>query len=157
MGLGFHLSESLSGSYYLLDEPLRDRAMSLSLSLDVDGLGRFARERKVAAEGTIAAEALAGGGKPVSGTVTWRLFDERRVPYDLGFQGDDGRSYHLRGQRDFFVHDAFDSLTILAASLYDEGDREIGRATLRFDARSQLPHLVKSFRPRVRLLSRGRP
>jgi hypothetical protein len=154
VGLGFQLSESLSGSYYRLDEPLRDRAMSLSLSLRVDGLRRFVRERRVLAEGTIIAEGLAEGGKPVSGTIAWKLFDEKRVPYDLAFEGDDGRVYRLRGQRDFFVYDALDSLTILATSLYDEDDREIGRATLRFDAKSQLPELVKSFRPRVRLLSR---
>lgn len=157
MGLGFQLSESLSGTYYLLDEALHDRAMSITLELAVDGLRQFARDRRIVAEGRIVADGLAADGRPISGTVTWRLFDEKRVPYDLSFVGADGRVLRLRGQRDFFVYDAVDSLTVLHASLYDDADREIGRATLRFDARSELPHLLKSFRPRLRMLSRGSP
>lgn len=153
MGLGFELSESMSGSYYRLDDPLRDRAVSISLRLEVDGLRRFARERKVLAEGTIVAEGLAEHGRPIDGTIAWKLFADKRVPYDLAFGGDDGRAYRLRGQREFFMRDALDSLTILPASLYDEAGAEIGRATLRFDLRAELPLLLKSFRPRVRLLS----
>lgn len=157
MGLGFSLSESLSGSYYLLDEPLRDRAMAITLTLSVDGLRQFVRDRRLLAEGTIAAEGLATSGQAISGSLAWKLFDEKRVPYDLAFAADDGRVLRLRGQRDFFVYDAVDSLTVLPASLYDEANVEIGRAMLRFDARSELPHLLRSFRPRVRLLSRGSP
>jgi len=151
MGLGFELSESASGSYYRLDEPMRDRAIRISLRLEVDGLRRFARDRKLLAEGTVVAEGLAEQGKPLSGTLAWKLFDEKRVPYDLAFEGDDGKVYRLRGQRDFEVHDVVDSLTILPASLYDESGEEIARATLRFDPRQELPQLFKSFRPRVRL------
>jgi len=156
MGFGFEMKESFSGSYYRLDEPLRDHAMQLSLRLGVDGMRRFLRERKVVAEGTIFAETLAArepGGVPLWGSLTMKLFDEKRIPYDLTFEGDDGRTYRLRGQRDFFMHDAVDSLTILPASLYlvsHDADVEIGRALLRFDPKTELPTLVKSFRPRVR-------
>jgi hypothetical protein len=87
-----------------------------------------------------------------------KLFDEKRIPYDLTFEGDDGRTYRLRGQRDFFMHDAVDSLTILPASLYDDMGIETGRALLRFDPKTDLPALMKSFRPRVRFarLSSGK-
>jgi hypothetical protein len=149
MGLGFVLDESFSGHYYLLDDPLRDWAIAIDLHLGVDGLRRFARDRKIEAEGTIVAERLAKDGRRIDGTVTMKLFDERRVPYDLSFEGDDGKWYRLRGQRDFFVHDTR-SLTVLPASLYDEDGVEIGRAVMRFDPRTQLPALVRSFRPRVR-------
>ena len=50
---------------------------------------------------------------------------------------------------DFFFHDAVDSLTILPASIYDESGAEIGRATLRFDPRTELPKSLKSIRPRL--------
>jgi hypothetical protein len=156
MGLGFELSEAASGSYYRLDDPLRDHAIRFSLRLAVDGLRRFARERKLFAEGTVVAEGLAAEGRPIEGTLTWKLLDEKRVPYDLAFEGDDGRTYRLRGQRDFQVHAALESLTILPASLYDEAGVEIGRAVLRFDPKQELPLLLKSFRPRMRLLSRDR-
>lgn len=157
MGVGFELSDSGSGTYYRLDDPLRDRAIGLSLHLEVDGLRRFLRDRKLRAAGTIVAEGLAERGKPLSGTLAWRLLDERRVTYDLAFDGDDGNVYRLRGQREFLVFDALDSLTLLPSSLYDDAGVEIGRATLRFDPRQELPQLLRSFRPRVRLLSRGTP
>lgn len=166
MGFGFELQESFSGSYYRLDDPLRDHAMRFSLRLGVSGLRRFFKERKVAAVGTVFAERLAERapeGVPLEGSLTIKLFDERRIPYDLSFEGDDGRRYRLRGQRDFFVHDAIDSLTMLPASLYDQtsdhagsdgaGDPgiEMGRAILRFDPKTQLPALMRSFRPRMSL------
>ena len=154
MGFGFEMKESFSGSYYRLEEPLRDHAMRISLRLGVDGMRRFLRERKVDASGTIFAEQIAErapGGVSLYGTLTMKLFDEKRIPYDLAFEGDDGRTWRLRGQRDFFVHDAVDSLTMLPASLYDDAGREAGRALLRFDPKTELPALVRSFRPRVRL------
>ncbi len=154
MGLGFQLAESMSGSYYLLDEPFRDHALRVSLRLGVNGLRRFLRERKIDAKGLVHAEGLATRareGVELTGSLTMKLFDEKRIPYDLSFQGDDGRTYRLRGQRDFFVHAAVDSLTILPASLFDDTGLEIGRAVLRFDARNDLGALVKSFRPRMRV------
>lgn len=154
MGLGFQLAESFSGSYYRLAEPLRDHAIRISLRLGVNGLRRFLRERKVEARGVVFAEGLAARerqGVELAGSLTMRLFDEKRIPYDLSFEGDDGRAYRLRGQRDFFVHDAVDSLTILPASLYDDAGVETGRAVLRFDPKNDLGPLVRSFRPRMRV------
>ncbi len=150
MGLGFELREGFSGTYYRLDRPLEDRAITISLRLGVDGLRRFAKDRCMKAEGTIIAEELADQGRPLEGTAAMKLFDERRVPYDLAFEGDDGRWYRLRGQRDFFVHDAR-SLTVLPASIYDDTGAEIARAVMRFDPRTELPAFVKSFRPRLRV------
>ena len=153
MAFGFELSESLSGSWYRLDDPTTDRAIRYTLKLGVAGLRRFMKERKLEAKGTIFIEGLAEGevdeGRPLFGTIVWRLIDEKRVPYDLELQGDDGKHYRLRGQRDFFIHDAVDSLTIFPASLYDESGEEIGRATLRFDPRTELPATLKSIRPRL--------
>jgi hypothetical protein len=157
MGLGFELAESMTGTFHRFDDPLRDLSVRVTLRLGVNGLRRFARERRIAAEGLIHAEALAengGAGREVSGTVTWKLLDENRVPYALTFAGDDARTYHLRGQRDFFLHNVVLSLTTMAASLYDDGDREIGRAILHFEPRIELPALLSSFRPRLRLRSK---
>lgn len=161
MGLGFELSEVLKGRFYRFDEPLEDRTVRIDLRLAVDGLRRFARERRIFADGVIVAERLAengGAGKPVSGMVVWKLHDEKRIPYALSFEGDDGKTYHLRGQRDFFFYDALGSLAALEASLYDDDHREIGRAVFELEPRTDLPRLARSFRPRVRFgrLSRAR-
>jgi hypothetical protein len=153
VAFGFELSESLSGSWYRLDDPTTDRAIRYTLKLGVSGLRRFMKERRLDAKGTIFIEGLAEGevdeGRPLFGTIVWRLIDEKRVPYDLELQGDDGKHYRLRGQRDFFLHDAVASLTVLPASIYDESGAEIGRATLRFDPRTELPTMLKSIRPRL--------
>lgn len=151
---GFELAESLAGAFHRFDDPLTDRPIRLSLKLAVDGLRRFARERYVDVDGVIFAEGLAengGAGQRVTGRIVWKLIDEQRVPYALTFQGDDDATYHLRGQRDFFVYDAVGSLTTLTASLYDSADVEIGRARLRFEPENELPALLRSFRPRLRL------
>jgi hypothetical protein len=153
VAFGFELSESLSGSWYRLDDPTTDRAIRYTLKLGVSGLRRFMKERRLEAKGTIFIDGLAEGevdeGRPLFGTIVWRLIDEKRVPYDLELQGDDGKHYRLRGQRDFFLHDAVASLTVLPASIYDESGAEIGRATLRFDPRTELPTMLKSIRPRL--------
>jgi hypothetical protein len=153
VAFGFELSESLSGSWYRLDDPTTDRAIRYTLRLGVAGLRRFLRERRLEAKGTIFIEGLAEGevdeGRPLFGTLVWRLLEEKRVPYDLELQGDDGKHYRLRGQRDFFMHDAVDSLTMLPASIYDDAGVEIGRTMLRFDPRRELPVMLKSIRPRL--------
>lgn len=149
MGLGFELAESMTGTYHLFSAPLVSRPLRVRLTLAVNGLARFAKRRKIAAEGTIACEGLAAD-RPVTGSVAWRLLDEKRVPYDLAFEGDDGKTYRLRGQRDFFMHNVIGSLTTMEASLYAD-EREIGRAVIHFEPSMELPALLKTFRPRLRL------
>jgi hypothetical protein len=151
---GFQLSERFEGTFYLLREPFADLVMRLSLQLRVDSMRRFLRNRSVTISGILFAEGFAegsGDGVDLRGTLAWKLVDEKRVPYDLAFDADDGCTYRLRGQRDFFFRDAAWSLTVLHASIYDEGGGERGRATLRFDPKKELLPTVKSFRPRIRI------
>jgi hypothetical protein len=76
------------------------------------------------------------------------MHDERRLPYDFRFEANDGKRYHFRGQKDLNPLSFHDSFTLLPASLYEEGGREIGRATLRFDLRGDIKKLFGSFRLR---------
>ena len=155
MGLGFELAESMTGNYHLFVAPLEARAIRVRLRLGVDGLRRFLKHRRITVDGLVHCEGLAendGAGRPVSGSIAWRLIDEKRVPYDLAFEGDDGHTYRLRGQRDFFMHNVMGSLTTMEASLYDDrSELEIGRAVVHFEPAQELPALLKTFRPRVRL------
>lgn len=157
MGLGFELSESMTGKYHRFDDPFSDKTVRATLRLEVDGLRRFARERRIRVQGVIVAEGLVdGAGSEVQGEIAWKLLDEYRVPYSLTFRGDDGRTYHLRGQRDFFMHNVIGSLTTMSMSLYDEDSREIGRAVVHFEPKMELPALLRSFRPRIRFGSVAR-
>lgn len=145
---GFELTESISGTWHAFDAPLVDRRVRVKMKLTVNGLRRFALEREIEIEGRIHAEALADD-RPLTGRIKWRLLDENRVFYELELDGDDGREYHIRGQRDFFMYNAIGSLTTMHASVYDEDDREIGRAVLHFEPKLELPALLKTFRPRL--------
>ena len=158
MRAGFDLSESFVGSFYWLEDPLRTHDLRGTLRLSVDGLRRFLRDRTLDVSGVVFAQGLAdhaGAGSCATGSVVWRLVDERRVAYAVSFLGDDGRAYHLRGQRDFFVHDAMDSLTKMDATLFDEQNREVGRSRVDFSPSSELPALLRTFRPRL-AFRRGR-
>jgi hypothetical protein len=160
MGLGFELAESMTGTFHRFDDPMKDHVLRITLRLGVDGLRQFARDRSISADGVIVAEGLAengGAGRDVHGTVRWKLLDENRVPYAFTFVGDDARTYHLRGQRDFFMHNAMLSMTTMTASLYDDADTEIGRALLHFEPRMELLSLLRSFRPRLRVKALRRP
>jgi hypothetical protein len=145
---GFELAESMTGSWHSFDAPLDDRPVRMKLRLTVDGLRKFALERSIKVEGTIWADGLATE-RSVSGDIKWRLLDENRVPYRLEFDGDDGRLYRIQGQRDFFVYNAIESLTTMYASLYHEDGHEMGRTTLHFEPKVELPALIRTFRPKL--------
>jgi hypothetical protein len=107
----------------------------------------FARDKTWRITGTIDAERLARG-RPLDGTLVFRLFDERRIAYRFTFPADDGRRYEVSGQEEWSGLAPVTSLTLLPVSLYDERGDEIGRAMLRFDLRSDWARWLKSFRLR---------
>jgi hypothetical protein len=148
MGLGFSFEETMSGSYYLLDAPLAERAISFSIGARVDGMRQFLRDKTARIEGHVSVEGLAERC-PLSGTLGLKLFAERRLPYLFTFRGDDGHEYRLQGQKDVTMIALLDTLTTLPASLYDAAGREIGRSVLRFDARQDLTRFLRSWKPRI--------
>jgi hypothetical protein len=142
---GFGFSERMSGSWWRLDAPTDERAISFSIRALARDAGEFARNKTWQLRGTIDVEGLAAG-RPLEGTLAFRLFDEKRLPYRVRFSGDDGRRYELSGQKEWNGLAPLDSMTLLPASLYDEREEEMGRATLRFDVRSDWAKWMKSFR-----------
>ncbi len=142
---GLSFCEALSGNYWRLDAPVDERAIDLNLTGSVRDVGTFLRDRTLRIEGTIDAEQLASSQR-LEGTVHFKLFDERRLPYRFAFRGDDGRRYELSGEKEWNSLSPLESFTLLAASLYDENDAEIARATLRFDARADWALWLKSLR-----------
>ena len=142
---GFLFRETMSGSYYLLDKPTEDRAISFTISAQVYSLRRFVRDKSARIEGEVTMEGVAEK-KPLSGTLGLLLFAEQRLPYEFTFRGDDGQRYTFRGEKDVLLATLPDSITTLPASIFDEEVREIARAVVRFDLRGDLVKFVKSFR-----------
>jgi len=146
MRLLFH--ENMAGAYHLLARPLEDRSAELSLDVTIDRLRDFVRSPALRVEGSLSLEGVATE-RPCTGKIGLRIVNEQRIPYDLNFQGDDGHDYRLYGQRDLTVPKLADALTVLPMSLCDATGREVGRAVLRFDARTELKQLLKSIRVKV--------
>jgi hypothetical protein len=136
----------MSGSYWLLDAPTEERAVSLTYEAHASDLAEFVRTRTWLLAGTIDAEGLASGR--VDGTLRF-AFHERRVPYRFAFRGDDGRRYELCGQKEWTGLAPVTSMTLLPATLLDERGEELARATLRFDLRADWADLMKSIRLRL--------
>ncbi len=148
--IGFGFAETMRGSYYRLDAPTEERAIEFTLRVTVNGIRKFAKDQMARIEGVVRAEGLAAEA-PLEGTLGLKLASERRLPYDFTFTGDDGAKYRFRGQKDVMLLALADTMTTLPASLYEAGGKEIGRATVRFDLRSDLGRFVRSFRPRLAL------
>jgi hypothetical protein len=142
---GFSFRETMSGTYWRLDEPTEERPIVVSLEAQTTRFRGFVRDKICTLKGTLDAEGLATA-RAVEGTLAFRLLDERRLPYRLAFTGDDGRSYELSGQKEWSGLSPIESMTLLPASLYGPDGEELARATLRFDLRSDLASCLKSFR-----------
>jgi hypothetical protein len=148
MGPSLSYRESMTGNYWRLDAPTDERAITVSFEASARDLVAFARDRTWRLRGTIDAERLASG-REMEGTLAFKLFEERRVPYRFTFRGDDGRRYELWGQKEWRGVAPLESMTILPASLYDESGQELARATLRFDLWADLGWWIRSFRLRL--------
>jgi hypothetical protein len=142
---GFSFREAMSGSYWLLDAPTDERAIALALEAYAPDIRRFALDKTCRLRGTLDAERLAAG-RVLEGLVAFKLLDEGRVPYRVAFTGDDGKRYELSGQKEWSSLAPLESITLLPATLYDTAGEELGRATLRFDLRSDWARWMKSFR-----------
>jgi hypothetical protein len=140
--------ERMSGSYWLLDAPTVERAISLSFEAHTADVGAFLRTRTWALAGTIDAEGLAQR-REIEGTLRFALIQERRLPYRFVFRGDDGSRYELSGQKEWTGLAPVSSMTLLPATLLDERGEELARATLRFDLRADWVEWMKSFRLRL--------
>jgi len=141
----FSFRETMSGNYWLLDAPTEERAISLSVEAYAPRFRRFAVDKTWQLRGRLDAEGLASG-RPVEGTLVFRLLDERRLPYRFAFTGDDGERYELSGQKEWSGLAPLESITLLPATLYDAAGEELGRAMLRFDLRADGLEWMKSFR-----------
>ncbi|CAN5266368.1 hypothetical protein BH09MYX1_BH09MYX1_22880 [soil metagenome] len=148
-GLRFH--ETLRGGFHFLDAPTDERAIDVDLDIHIDGLRRFAKERTAAIEGKLVIEGFVDAR--VEGRIGLAVVRERRLPYELTFEGPSQSNgggtvrYRLVGEKYVGLLDAGENVTHLPMSLYDPSAREIARATLRFDVRSDLKRTLRSLRP----------
>ncbi len=133
-------TEHMSGTYYLLAEPLRERKIALDFEAHL-------RKKAASVTGRLRAEGLATS--PVQGPIDASALAEKRIPYDLSFVGDDGRRYRLRGEKDLSWLAPVETLVVLHFTIGTEDDEwtEIARGTMRTHADAHsLREMVRSLR-----------
>ena len=142
---GFHFNETMAGSYYKLGEPTVERPLEFTIRVETRDLKAFFRDRIWRIEGEISAEGIASA-KPLSGTLDFKLPDEKRLVYRFSFRGDNGTEYEFFGQKDWMPIAPIRTISTLPGSLYAGGE-EIARAVVRFDMKRDLFKFLGSFRP----------
>jgi hypothetical protein len=145
MNLGFRFRETMSGTFYRLDSPHDERPMSFTIEAKVKSLRAFARDKLARIQGTVTMDGFARA-RPLEGTLAMRMLDQRRLPYEFTFTGDDCKIYRFRGQKDISVLAPVESMTVLPASVFEPDGKEVARATVRFDLRGDIKKFVRSFR-----------
>lgn len=150
MTAGFRFEETMRGRYHLLERPEQERAMEFSIEARVDNLRRFALDPTARIRGVVTLDGLCKHAN-LDGTLGLKLVRENRLPYDFTFTAEDGKKYRVRGEKNVMLAGLVHSLTTLPASLYDEADREIGRAVVTFDLKRDWRKLLWSVRGRLSL------
>jgi hypothetical protein len=135
--------EWLTGSYWRLDAPTEEWPIRVELEAKTTDLAAAFGDQTWSLQGTVDAERLATA-RPATGTLGFRLIGERSVRYRLDFVGDSGQRFELSGQKEWSKLKPFESVTLLAASLYDDAGDEVARVTLRFDLRADWGRWMKS-------------
>ncbi len=144
-GLGFRFREQLRGSYYRLGAPLDEMPMALDFTAHASSLPRFVRDRMALLRGELRAPGLATAAA-IEGSLLVKTKGEQRLSYAFSFTGDDGTRYEFRGEKDVIALGALEALAALPGSVFDEKGREVARVDLRFDLRTELLVVLKSFR-----------
>lgn len=143
---GFQFRETMSGSYRLDASPDRERAISFTVGAKVSALGRFLRDKRAAIQGAIEMEGFANH-RPCRGTMVMDPLIGKLVGYELTFVDDAGKTFRLKGQKTVEFLRFLETMTTLPAEIFDDTGKRVGRATLRFDARSDLYKFIRSFQP----------
>lgn len=142
---GFEFRETMAGSFHLLDRPDEERPMSFTIRARSGGFLSFLRRPEVEIEGEIDAEGFADH-RYLRGTLGLDPIRTGTLPYAFRFKGNDEAAYSFEGKKTLSISEFAQSMTVLPGSILDEGGREIGRALLRFDLRSDLKKFLGSFR-----------
>ena len=90
----------MSGSYWRLDAPTDERAISFTIEARAADIRRFARDKTWTIKGTVDAEGLALGAARSKARCCSACPTSGACPTASSFKGDDGQRYELSGQKE---------------------------------------------------------
>ena len=141
---GFEFSETMAGSYHLLEAPHDERPISFTIRARAPSWLGFLRRPEVEIEGEVDAEGFADH-RLLRGTLGMDVIRTRTLPYAFEFTSNDGRACRFEGKKTIHAGELTISMTVLPGSIVAGGE-EVGRAVLRFDLQRQLGRFLRSFR-----------
>jgi len=142
--LGFHFDETMSGTFTPEGRDEAPRPLTFTVKVRAASLLRHLRTRSAALEGYVDADGLASHAV-LAGTIFIDPLLSRRIRYEFGFTGDDGRAYRFVGQKDVTPSRPIESMTTLPGEITDEAGQRVATALVHFDPKA-LPSFLGSFR-----------
>ena len=144
--MGFQFAETMAGTVVWDTEPGVEHPFSFDVTAAAASTRGHLQDGKAALHGVIHAPPLARAAE-LAGTITIRPIGQRIIRYELQFDGDDGRTYELVGQKDIRWRSLVRSFTFLPAEILDDEHRRIATCEVAFDLRHDWWSFLRSFRP----------
>jgi hypothetical protein len=143
---GLEFRETMTGTWHRVEAPLDERPIQFTVRAQVHGLRRFLFQKTAEITGEIDARGLADH-RALRGTMEIDPLLGRRIVYDFTFQDNEGQEHRFHGEKEIEHTRLVKTMTTLPGSLW-QGEREVGRAVLRFHLREDLFRMLRSFKRR---------
>ena len=147
--IGLSFRETMSGGYHLSSPDggaaSADRPMFFTVKVHLASLGSLLRTPLFEIEGAVFAEGLADH-RPLRGTLNIDPVRAKVLVYMFRFEGNDGAQYEFQGRKTLGSGDLLHAMTVLPGTIHDASGKEVARALLRFDVRSDILKFLQSFR-----------
>jgi hypothetical protein len=144
--MGFQFAETMTGTVEWDERPGVKHPFSFEVTAEAASMRSYLQNGRAALRGVVHAPPLVSAAD-AEGTITIRPVIERIIRYELEFDGDDGRTYELVGQKDIRWRALVRSFTFLPAEILDDEHHRIATCQVAFDLRHDWWSFLRSFRP----------
>lgn len=140
--MSLHFTETLRGSYFLVDAPDDVRVCEVQVQVRLPRPKALERRFQAAMTGSTSFEGLCAS-VPIEGQLRFEMVRPRRVSYEFAFVSQDGRMLRFTGAKHPSLMRPLYSATTLWGTLC-EGERAIAMVRLHFDLRRDLVAFLQS-------------
>lgn len=140
--MSLHYTETLRGSYFLVESPDDVRTCEVSIHVRMPRPKGLAQEVEAEMTGAATFDRLADQA-PISGSLRMRWVRPRRVDYQFSFSANNGQTLLFRGAKHPSLLRPLYTATTLWGTVH-ENDRAIAMVSLHFDLRRDLVAFLQS-------------
>lgn len=146
MGVALEFRETMTGTFHRLEAPADERPISITVRAEIHDVRKFLIDPTAEITGEIDAQSFADH-RALRGTLEINPILRRKLVYDFRFPDNEGRECRFHGEKDVELLRPLETMTTLPGSIY-RGEDEVARFIMRFDVKSDLFRMLKSFRAR---------